>query len=368
MTIERLTILHVNTERGWRGGERQTLWLAQGLSREGHRAIVVARPGQPLARRSVEAGLETILCSPALEFDFAAARMLRRHVLADGVDILHAHTAHALALAALAARRTAARVVITRRTGFRLHSNPLTRWKYRRADAVIAVSGRVRRSLLDGGVDAELVEVIPDGTRLDRDVTPVPRSTLGVADDAPLVVMVGALTREKDPLTFVRAVACALRRVSSLRALLVGDGPMRRELEAEVECLGISHALRLTGYRDDADALIAASDMVVLSSMEEGLGSVLLDAMAFGKPVVATTAGGIPDVVARDESGLLVEPCDPEALGEAIARVACDRELASRLSVGARERAPRFSMRVVVARTTAVYERVLAGSGSRHVS
>jgi glycosyltransferase involved in cell wall biosynthesis len=365
VTIERLTILHVNTERGWRGGERQTLWLAQGLAQEGHRAIVVARPGQPLAERSVEAGLETILCSPALEFDLAAARSLRRHVLAEGVDILHAHTAHALALTALAARRAPARVVVTRRTGFRLHSNPLTRWKYRHADAVIAVSGRVKRSLLEGGVDAALVEVIPDGTRLDRDVAPVPRSTLGVADDAPLVVMVGALTPEKDPRTFVRAVACALRKVPALRALLVGDGPMRRELESQVERVGISHALQLTGYRDDSDALIAASDIVVLSSMEEGLGSVLLDAMAFGKPVVATTAGGIPDVVARDESGLLVEPCDAEALGEAIARLACDRELASRLALGARARAPRFSMREVVARTTAVYERVLSASGSR---
>jgi glycosyltransferase involved in cell wall biosynthesis len=219
--------------------------------------------------------------------------------------------------------------------------------------------------LLEGGVDAALVEVIPDGTILDRDVEPVPRSTLGVADDAPLVVMVGALTPEKDPRTFVRAVTCALRKVPALRALLVGDGPMRRELESQVERIGIAHALQLTGYRDDADALIAASDIVVLSSMEEGLGSVLLDAMAFGKPVVATTAGGIPDVVARDESGLLVEPCDAEALGEAIVRLACDRELAARLALGARARAPRFSMREVVARTTAVYERVLGASGSR---
>jgi glycosyltransferase involved in cell wall biosynthesis len=364
MASECLTILHVNTERGWRGGERQTLWLAQGLAQEGHRAIIVARPGQPLAERSVEAGLETIHCSPVLEFDLAAARVLRRRVLADGVDILHAHTAHALALTALAARRTRARVVVTRRTGFRLHSNPLTRWKYRHANAVIAVSSRVKRSLLEGGVDAALVEVIPDGTRLDRDVSPAPRSTLGVADDAPLAVMVGALTREKDPGTFVRAVACALRQVPELRALLVGDGPMRHELNAQVESLGIGHALRLTGYRDDADALIAASDIVVLSSMEEGLGSVLLDAMAFGKPVVATTAGGIPDVVVQDETGLLVAPSDAEALGEAIARLAGDPELASRLAVGARERAPRFSMREVVARTTAVYERVLSASGS----
>ena len=360
-----LTILHVNTERGWRGGERQTLWLARGLARAGHRSIVVARPGQPLAERSAEAGLETIFCAPGTELDLAAARWLRRCILGNQVDVVHAHTAHAVALGALATRRTPARMVVTRRTGFRLRSNPFTRWKYRRADAVIAISSRVKRSLVEGGVDPEIVVVIPDGVPLDRDVVPASRSELRVAEDAPLVVMVGALTAEKDPVTFVRAVASALRQVPALCALLVGDGPLRGEVQAEVERLGITDALRLTGHRDDADALIAASDIVALSSVEEGLGSVLLDAMAFGKPVAATTAGGIPDVVAHDETGLLVEPRDADALGEAIARIAGDRELASRLAAGARARAPRYSVDEMVRRTAGVYEGVRSTALSR---
>ena len=360
-----LTTLHVNTERGWRGGERQTLWLAEAIVRAGHRSIMVVRPGQPLAERSVEAGLEAILCVPGSELDLAAARSLRRCILANGIDVVHAHTAHAVALAAIATRRTPARMVLTRRTGFRLRSNPFTRWKYRRANAIIAISSRVQRSLVEGGVDPDSIVVIPDGIPLDRRIVAAPRAELGVSDNAPLVVMVGALTHEKDPITFVRAVAAARRRVPALRALLVGDGPLRGEVQAEAERLAITDALRLTGQREDADAIIAASDIVVLSSAEEGLGSVLLDAMAFAKPVAATSAGGIPEIVVQDETGLLVQPRDADALGEAIARIAGDRALAARLGAGALARAPRFSMETTVARTLAVYERVLSSAAPR---
>jgi len=361
----RVTVMHINTERGWRGGERQTLWLARGLERAGYRSLLVVRPGQPLAARAAEAGLETIPCAPGSELDLAAARWIRRAILANGVDIVHAHTAHAVALAAMAVRRTSARMVLTRRTAFRLRSNPFTRWKYRRAAAMIAISGRVKAALVEGGMSAELIEVIPSGVPLDRGVTPASRAELGVPVDAPLVVMVGALTREKDPVTFVRAVAEARARVSSLHALLVGDGPLRGMVETEIERLGIAGTLRLTGHRADADAIIAAADILALSSIEEGLGSVLLDAMAFGRPVVATDAGGIPEVVMHGVTGLLVPAGGAAAMGDAIARVASDRDLAARLAAGASERAPRYAMEEVVTRTAALYERVLSASRSR---
>ena len=365
MSSRSLTVMHINTERGWRGGERQTLWLAQGLVRAGHRSLMVVRPGQPLADRAAEAGLDIIPSNPGSELDLAAARWIRRAILANGVDVVHAHTAHAVALAAMAARRTPARMVLTRRTVFRLRSNPFTRWKYRRAAAMIAISERVKEVLVEGGMSGANIEVIPSGVPSDRDVAPASRSELGVPEDAPLVVMVGALTREKDPVTFVRAVAAARERVSGLRALLVGDGPLRATVEAEVGRLGISHVLRLTGHRVDADAIIAAADLLALSSVEEGLGSVLLDAMAFGKPVVATDAGGIPETVVHEVTGLIVPVGDARAMGDAMARVASDRLLAARLAAGANERAPRYSMDEVVARTTTLYERVLSASRSR---
>lgn len=360
-----LTVMHVNTERGWRGGERQTLWLAQGLARAGHRSLLVARPGQPLAERAAEAGLEVIPCTPGSEIDIAAARWIRRAILANEVDIVHAHTAHAVALAAMASRRTPARMVLTRRATFRLRANPFTRWKYRRAAAMIAISERVKAQLVAAGTSEAAIEVIPSGVPMDRVTMPASRAELGVPAGAPLVAMVGALTREKDPLTFVRAVAAARERLTELRALVVGDGALRGDVEAEVARLGLGDALRLTGHRTDADSIIAAADLLALSSVEEGLGSVLLDAMALGKPVVATEAGGIPEIVVQEETGLLVPVGDAPALGEAIARVLGDGALAARLAAGALARAPRYSMDDVVTRTAALYERVVSESRPR---
>src|SRR5581483_10740632 len=102
-----------------------------------------------------------------------------------------------------------------------------------------------------------------------------------------------------------------------IEALLVGDGPLRDAVESEVTALGLGGVLVVAGYRTDADALLAAADVAVLSSREEGMGSVLLDALAFGVPVAATRAGGIPEIVAEGETGLLADVSDPTALGDA---------------------------------------------------
>src|SRR6185437_4567159 len=121
--------------------------------------------------------------------------------------------------------------------------------------------------------------------------------------------------------------------------LLVGDGPLRDDVKREVLALGLDAVVHIVGYRTDADALLAAADVACLSSREEGMGSVLLDALAFGLPIAATRAGGIPEVIVDGESGLLAEVRDPEDLGAAIARLVTDRELAARVSSRAQARA-----------------------------
>ena len=138
-----LTVLHVDTERGWRGGERQVLWLAAGMLNRGHRAIVVARRGDELARRAREHGIDVIELAARGELDIFAAKELHRSILKHRPQIVHAHTAHAAALAAMARIRTPAKVVVARRVDFRLRRNLGTRLKYARADAVIAVSNAV---------------------------------------------------------------------------------------------------------------------------------------------------------------------------------------------------------------------------------
>ena len=357
----RLCILHIGTQRGWRGGDRQILWLASQLAGAGHTSIVAARPDAPLAARAAERGLRVVPCNPLVEFDPRVALALRRLVHHESVDIVHAHDSHAVTLAALATLRSRARMVLTRRVDFRLSRHPGTRWKYARADAIVAISSAVVEALVASGIRRDRIDLIPSGVDLSRTIEPVSRETLrslGVPAGAPLVIQVAQLVEHKDPLTFVRAIAAARRDVPSLHGLLVGEGPLRAPVAAEIRRLGLEEALRLTGYREDADALLAAADVATLRSEEEGLGTVLLDALSVGTPVAATAAGGIPDIIRHGENGLLSPVHDPDALGASIARLVRDPTLARALATSGRARAAEFSVERTARLTAAVYARV----------
>ena len=361
-----LKVLHVDTERGWRGGERQALWLAQELARRGHTSVIAARVGEPLAGRASAVGVPVADCSPVTELDPLAAWRLRRLIRAWQIDVVHAHTAHAIAVAAFATSGMRVPLVVSRRVDFALRNNAGTRWKYGRASVIVAISRAVAGVLERSGISAEQIRVIPDGVDVARVVTPASRdvlSSLGVPASAPLVVQVAQLVGHKDPVNFVRAIARARSLVPALHALLVGDGPLRGEVEREVHALGLDDVVHIAGYRQDADALLAAADVACLSSREEGMGSVLLDALAFGLPIAATRAGGIPEVIVDGECGVLADAKNPTALGDAIARLLTDNALNARVRANARGRAAEFSVERMTDRTLAVYEEVVSGTG-----
>ena len=359
--------MHVGTERGWRGGERQTLWLAQGLAQLGDVSVVAARAGEPLVTRAADAGIDVVPLAPAFAADPRAVLALRRAIRAHRIDVVHAHAAHAVTLAAFATLRTSVPMVVARRVDFPLRMGAGTHWKYRRAAAIVAVSGAVRDVVARAGLAVPIV-VIPDGTDVRRPRNPADAELLaglGVPRGTLLIVQVSQLVAHKDPFTFVRAFAAVHKRMRGMHALLVGDGPLRAPVERMVRELGLEDTLHVVGYRTDADRLLAAADVVTLSSREEGLGSVLLDALVFGRPVAATRGGGIPEVVQDGETGLLVPVGDGEALGAAIVTLLTDRALAARMGGAARARAPEFSIEAMALRTRQLYESVLATSRMR---
>jgi glycosyltransferase involved in cell wall biosynthesis len=358
-------VLHVDTEPGWRGGQRQVIWLARGLSTLGQPSVIAARTGQPLMARAAEAGVPAIGLSPAFEGDPRAAWTLRRAIRMHDIDVVHAHTAHDVALAALATLGSNVPFVASRRVDFALRDNGGTRWKYGRAAAIIAVSDAVASVVRDAVLPTPIV-VVPDGTDVRRPRTQSTAETLaalGVPRGASPVVQVAQLVPHKDPLTFVRAVAAACKRVPRLHALLVGDGPLRPAVEAEVRRLGLDDVLHVVGYRTDADQLLAAADVVTLSSCEEGMGSVLLDALVFSRPVAATRAGGIPEIVSDGETGLLSPVGDAEALGASIVALIGDAARRARMGAAARARAPEFSVEAMAMRTRNIYDAVLRSAG-----
>jgi L-malate glycosyltransferase len=364
-----LTVLYLDINTEWRGGQRQLLWMGEGLRRHGGRPIFALRSGVPLAKRAFEAGIQVIAINPLIaEWGPWTVMRLRRVIRRERVSIVHAQSGHTMALAALASLGTRAKIVFARRVTTPLRANRPTRWKYARADRLISVSTAGVEGLLRAGVKPERVRVVPSGVPLSTPAAPATTELLasfGVPAGAPLAVLVASLSAAKDPSTFVRAIRVARREVPALHGLLVGDGPLRDSLAAEISALGLDGFVHLTGFRTDPESLEAAASVVVLTSKSlEGTPGVLLDALALGIPIVTTNVGGVPEVIEDGTSGLILAIGDDEAIGRAIARVLLDAPLAARLSAGARARAPKFSIENTVNSTMGVYHELLGASGT----
>jgi len=362
-----LRVVHVDTERTWGGGQRQLHALATGLQLRGHRSWVAARPGTLLAAALARDGVPVLPLSPAFEWDPVAAGRLRKLLAEVRPDVVHAHAAHAVAVSALATVRTPVRLLVSRRVALPLRRNFLSRLKYRRPERFIAVSERVRSVLCTCGVDPARVSVVHSGVNLSRPARRASEATLrglGVEPGRPLAVMVSSLIPpHKDPETFLAAIAAARRAGCDVQALLVGDGPLAAAVRRFRSRLGLDAIVRLPGFRADAAELLAAADVAVLSSRDEGLGTTLLDAMLAEVPVVATAAGGVTEIVRHGTDGLLVAVGDGAALGDAIRRVLGDRPLRSSLVAAARERVREFSIDRTIDGTLDVYRGLDPGVG-----
>ena len=359
-----MRVLHLNTERTWRGGERQTFWLAEALSRRGHESRMACRPEGPLAARAEGGGLTVFPLSPLCEFDPFAASRLRRYLRETGTDILHAHTGHAVGLGALAARGTGVKLVVTRRVDFPLKAGIFSRWKYGSAHAVACISGRVREIAVDGGVPEGKTVVIPSGidpagypSAENRDRF---RRERGVALNDVVLVHVGALAPHKDQAVLLRAVQRAAREEPRIRLIVLGEGPLRASLEKLARDLGIAGRTVFMGNHPDVLVYTALADVFVFSSKEEGLGTALLDALAVGVPTAATSAGGVPDIYGGPDAPELSPPGDPEALARNILAVLSDPAEARRRVDRGRERILLFTVEAMTDRYEVLYKRLLA--------
>jgi glycosyltransferase involved in cell wall biosynthesis len=237
----------------------------------------------------------------------------------------------------------------------------------RLTSAVIAITPLQRQELIELHIaPADKVVEIPLGFDLAaftgapaRDVA---RARLGVDTTRPLVVLVARLVPVKDVTTFVRGVAILRQRIPGVQAVVVGDGTERTGLEALARELGLDDTVAFWGWRADIENVYAAADVVALTSLNEGSPVTLIEAMSCGRPVVATRVGGVPDVVADGESGLLVPPRDPEALANALAALLRDPGLRARYGDAARAVAPRFTKERLIADMERLYNQLLLES------
>jgi glycosyltransferase involved in cell wall biosynthesis len=291
-----------------------------------------------------------------------------------GADVVHSHSPLVAGVARLVARTIPAqRRPVTVSTEHNVWGN--FSWPTRILNAATsgldtrrwAVSAEVRRSMwrpFQPGAEVLVHGIVQSDAQPVSGTRERVRRELGISDDTVLAITVANLRREKDYPNHLRAASLVLQRDSSIVMIAVGQGPLVDQVGALHLELGLGERFKLLGYRTDVPDLLAASDVFVLASAFEGLPVSIMEAMAAGLPVVATSVGGVPEAVSDGETGLLVPPHDAQSLSDAIVRLTRDPCLRQRLGASASEAARAFDISVAVAeqqRTYAALGRCQAG-------
>ncbi|MBM3277977.1 MAG: glycosyltransferase family 4 protein [Candidatus Handelsmanbacteria bacterium] len=377
-------ILQLVTRLAVRGVPRHVLDLSEGLRHRGHQVEIVAGQSEPgegeLWEEARQRGIPTTFL-PALRrplspaADAAAFAGLWRHLARTRPQLVHTHISKAGVLGRLAARLAGVPVVLHTYHGQveevegRGPQGRLLRAAEALAascsDALIAVSADTAAGLQALGVGrAGQYRLIRNGIDLERfapQATP-PAPVTG----SPLLGSVASLTPEKGLELLIAALPSLAAMHPLLRLCIVGEGPLRPALEAQIRALGLEGRVDLAGNTPDVRPYLRAFDLVVTPSRREGQGRVLMEALALGRPVLAARVGGIPELIEHGQQGWLVPPEDPEALGQGAAHLLANPGLCAALAQRGRQRALReFGLDTMIAQVEALYAELLGRAGAR---
>ena len=271
-------------------------------------------------------------------------------------DLLHAHDGHAVAIAAAVSPLTGKPFVATRRMARPLQAPQ----PWQGAAKVIAISEAVRASLLESRIEPARIEIIPPAIDVTATSETDPRAWVRLSEipaQSAIAAAVSALTPEKGMDVLIEAAARLHDRCPLLHWVIAGAGPEQAALSARAGALKSGPYVHFLGHLGDPLPVIAGATVLVVPSREEGFGSVILDALALGTPVIGTSVGGIPDALARG-GGVLVPANDPAALAQAVERLVSDPVYRNRLSAEGRKAAQSFDLGPMVNRVAALYRSV----------
>ncbi len=318
--------------------------LARGLSALGVGVTLACPSPAALEDAARREHLPTLTIAKRGLVDWDAARRLAKRLSSGQTDIVHAHNGRTALAAALAVRLAGrGRCVMTQHFLTPNHatqrgpkavlSNAAHHWVVGQMSRILAISEAVREAMLARHeAPSSKITVVPNGiTAPDLVSAAETRRNLEVGADIPLIVCAARLEREKDIASLISAIRIVRETVPNVRCFVAGDGAERDALAAQIAALGLEGSMTLLGFRNDAPALMAAADVFALPSRAEPFGLVLLEAMALGRPVVATRAGGPVEIVVDGETGSLVPPSSPQALADALQALLSDSVLARQM-------------------------------------
>ncbi|HET8563629.1 MAG TPA: glycosyltransferase family 4 protein [Candidatus Binatia bacterium] len=358
-----LKILHIDPERNWGGGEVQVLGLLTYLTRQGHGNHLLTHPSGRLFQESRNLKINTLPLVVRNDLDVSSIPGLRRLIRDEAYDVVHLHTKRAHALSLWLPRiADGPRYVVTRRMDYPERQNWYTRHLYnRRVDGVIAISRDIVNRLVTAGVEREKIRLIHSG------IDPLPFQCSAKAsclnEDGPVVGTAAVLEERKGHRYLFQAAALLKQKGHRIKYMVAGEGSLREELQELARGLELKQEVTFLGFVDDMPKFLSKIDIFVLPSLHEGLGVAALEAMAAGKPVVASRVGGLAEIVIDTDTGFLVPPKDAEALAEAIRQLSNKTSMAEIMGSRAADRVQQhFTMEQMARKNEAYYYELLGGN------
>lgn len=354
-----MKVVHVEMGRYLYGGARQVAYLLSGLARFPGEHVLVCVPGGEVADAVRNPAVRARPMAMAGDVDFRFVWRLARLLKAERADLLHVHSRKGDLPAILAGRLAGVPVVFSRRV------DNAPNWADRRLKfplcaRIVTISEGIRRVLIESAVPASQIACIPSAIDAGRYQPGCDRAwfraEFGLDERATVIGMVAQLIPRKGHAVLFDALAAILPAHPELRVLVFGQGPLERELREAVERRGWNAVVRFPGFRDDLARILPCLDILAHPAWMEGLGVSLLEAAACGVPIIASRAGGMPEIVEDGANGFLIEPGDDRRLAECLSLLLDNPELRREMGRAGRQRVlDRFAVERMVAGNAALY-------------
>lgn len=357
-----MKILHIDTGREWRGGQRQALFLHEGLMTAGVESVLVCNADGEFPKRGVE---NIIPLKFKGEADLAFMRELRKIIKIENPDIVQTHDAHSLTPALLAkVFGHGFKLVNTRRVDFSINKGYFKKKKYtsRQVDVIVAISKAIRQMLIKDGVAPQKIRLINSGVRFPKSIDYGAVKEIREKYDLKGRFVIGDVANiadHKDHFTLIDAFVRFHKLIDDSVLMIVGNGPMYDEVKAYAEATPAAENIIFTGYTDKVYEHIAVFDLFCMSSKTEGLCTSIIDAMFMMKPVAATAAGGIPELVRNKFNGLLTPIGNSEKLAESFVEAFSNREQNAKFAANAFHTALKFSDSAMVSSYIRMYNEMI---------
>lgn len=364
-----MKVLHFSSATTWRGGEQQIAYLVEELNKESIQQWIFCPKNSALADYCLFHNLPHFTYTKLFSTNPLIAFQFKNLCKKLGVSLAHIHDSHSHTFAYMSALLgNSTPLVLSRRVDFPVQNTSFSKKKYNHPSIkrILSVSQAVQDILAPTIEDKSKLNIVHSGidiTKFDSAEKGVLRKELNLPSSTKIIANIAAIAPHKDYHTFVDAAAIIKRRHPETFFLIIGgDGGEQAAIEAYIQSKKLSDTIKLLGFRKDIPAILPDIDVFLYTSKEEGLGTTLLDVLACGVPIVATIAGGIPEIIQHQKNGLLAPVKDAQKLANGVSTILCEANLAKAYVAEGKERVKVFSKEMTALKTMAVYREIIVCS------